>query len=757
MSCCLVARRDEKGDFVNVLCTSRISHVAVYARGAVVTRQVDVPSTQELADGDVELVIPDVTVRSEPGSFRAQLPACGRTITSIGSELVPPASGPLVETDGRKLDALSHKIQRARSEIERLATEQRQLQSQFPDPALRTTSFSEKVEDRMADAIATVGLFSEVQAELAKQQLAQEETLAELLEQKTALELAKNQSSTAQRPGSGQPTRSVRVFLSGTGPVSELVVSYVVSAARFFPAYALRLKDGGKRAVWSIEAHVAQLGGEDWQGVRLALSTADLIYDARLPELPSLRFGRAQPPAKRGYRPPPDGLDRLFAGYDRGFAKTDEGAALGGKPKTGARPKKAPTDVDDSLSDEPTWATKAEFVEEELAKKGRADTSGADGFVGGMPPPQEVYFASGDLPARTEAAKPLSREQLRSFSAGAPPPAPPMTLSAAPGSPAAPMRKSKSAMPRGGGGGPFDEGSGAVFGSDGLGSEPQAPESKTELEPQDSWLDFDNLQLANPDDARTRGKLARRSDDLAAKHIRRATRAMEQLETPSGLTDPLTSRGQFDHRYEAEGLLDIASDGKLHRVAILSAEGPPMLRLVTVPRERAEVYREVELQNPCGVPLLSGPVDVFVEGALLTTDAIQRVDRGGSLRIGMGVEDRVRVARNVRAEEESAGLLGGSTAMTHTVTLEIQSALGQPAQLEVFDRWPTTEDKNVTLELVYEKPPHTPYDQADRGAPIRKGMKWRLSLPPGGKANIEYQYRIVFSAKSELVGGNRRD
>jgi hypothetical protein len=135
----------------------------------------------------------------------------------------------------------------------------------------------------------------------------------------------------------------------------------------------------------------------------------------------------------------------------------------------------------------------------------------------------------------------------------------------------------------------------------------------------------------------------------------------------------------------------------------------------------------------------------------------QRVDRGGSLRIGMGVEDRVRVARNVRAEEESAGLLGGSTAMTHTVTLEIQSALGQPAQLEVFDRWPTTEDKNVTLELVYEKPPHTPYDQADRGAPIRKGMKWRLSLPPGGKANIEYQYRIVFSAKSELVGGNRRD
>ena len=29
--------------------------------------------------------------------------------------------------------------------------------------------------------------------------------------------------------------------------------------------------------------------------MRLSLSTADLIFDARLPELPSLRFGRAQP------------------------------------------------------------------------------------------------------------------------------------------------------------------------------------------------------------------------------------------------------------------------------------------------------------------------------------------------------------------------------------------------------------------------------------------------------------------------------
>ena len=62
--------------------------------------------------------------------------------------------------------------------------------------------------------------------------------------------------------------------------------------------------------------------------------------------------------------------------------------------------------------------------------------------------------------------------------------------------------------------------------------------------------------------------------------------------------DPLSSRGQFDHRYDAEGLIKIPSDGKLHRIAVLCADGTPQLRLITVPRERADVYREAELINP---------------------------------------------------------------------------------------------------------------------------------------------------------------
>ena len=136
---------------------------------------------------------------------------------------------------------------------------------------------------------------------------------------------------------------------------------------------------------------------------------------------------------------------------------------------------------------------------------------------------------------------------------------------------------------------------------------------------------------------------------------RQATGQLEALAPNELVADPQSSRGRFDHRYDAEGLVVIPSDGQPHRVALLAAETTPALRLLTVPRERPEIYREAELQNPCEAPLLSGPVDVYVEGSLLTTARIDHIDRGGTLRVGMGVEDRLRVARNVRSEEDTAG------------------------------------------------------------------------------------------------------
>ncbi|MCI0385985.1 DUF4139 domain-containing protein, partial [Streptomyces sp. CNQ085] len=100
---------------------------------------------------------------------------------------------------------------------------------------------------------------------------------------------------------------------------AELEVEYHVPGATWSPVYQLRL-DGADSAFGGtivLRACVAQRTGEDWTGVRLGLSTADLLRPADVPRLRSLRIGRRQEePTARGWREPPPGLDELFAGYD---------------------------------------------------------------------------------------------------------------------------------------------------------------------------------------------------------------------------------------------------------------------------------------------------------------------------------------------------------------------------------------------------------------------------------------------------------
>src|SRR5690606_20193612 len=72
------------------------------------------------------------------------------------------------------------------------------------------------------------------------------------------------------------------------------------------------------RARLELRAVVGQATGEDWQGVRLRLSTACKDAWTELPELHAQRIGRTQPePAKSGWRPPPVGAAELYADYDR--------------------------------------------------------------------------------------------------------------------------------------------------------------------------------------------------------------------------------------------------------------------------------------------------------------------------------------------------------------------------------------------------------------------------------------------------------
>lgn len=728
---------------VAIPCESSITHVNVHARGALVTRRLALPDA--LPDGEVELVVEGVTAIAEGASVRASLPdGSKRAVVAVRAALVVPAAGAVTGASADRVRDIEGKLHRLRDEQNHLGEMRAHLSSLTLDPGVRARALntsSRDVAPRTADALATAEMLSTIVADLDTRESALVTALRDVEEALEAARIDDAQARSEERTGAGHPTLRVVVHLTGAGAVAWVDLAYAVPAARWWPVYTLRIRENGRKATWIAEALVAQRSGEDWTRVKLSLSTADLLYDARLPELASLRFGKAQPPAKKAYRAPPAGLDRMFEGYDRAFAAIgpqssvttrvsgDFGGARGGE---GGMYQGASHHLADELLAEEQSFEDLESDDAAPEKMKKMDDSRA---------PQQQTF---QVARRAEMPAAKARMVVPVASYGAP------------------MVQAQASRAKGGSvlgalaGGFVDSLSSLAPGGGGHGGPPEPPE-ELPLEPADAWLDFDSLSLKPASERARRGRLVREPDARTATAKGEASRAIEQVAAPPGGRDPAVTRGLFDHRYDVSGEAEVPSDAQTHRVSIGEAESAPTMRWRTTPREAAEVYREAELRNPFDAPLLAGPVDVYVDGSLLTVASVERIDRGGTMHVGMGVEQRLRVARNVRMREETAGILGGDTVAHHDVSIEVVSALSQSALVEVIDRLPVTDDKSVEVALGRVSPEHERYTQADRGAPVRGGMLWRVIVAAGAKSTVEYAYRVTLPSKNECVGGNRRD
>ncbi len=643
--------------------------------------------------GEVECVVDGIVDLFREGTARVQIGEGDARLISVRSHLIHP------EPDAEQGEAAQRR-QKLQSTIEKLRHQRKYLMERRRgwDELRAAPGRLKDLQEYgpttgVESALTVLELADARRGRIAESIHKLDDELDELRRELERIEWEEQQSSDEERRGATASHRQVVVHLDEVDGLSHFELSYVVDQVRWWPTYSVYLDSENQQARLELEAMVVQQSGADWDSVQLSVSTSDLNQNAELPRLASLRLGRSTPAPASGYRPAPEGTDDLFAGYDAARARLHGPSPAPPAPKSPATP-----------------------MPKEAPRTG-AVPLGGDAYGARSEP------ATGDsqIPHEDVMVSPVvSRSSRLPLTSGAPRPTPP----AAPASGGGRARKKQAS---------------------------KAPPA--ELEPAEGWLNFDQLRMASPNSSR-RGQLIRVDD---RHHAPSPGGPLAGADLPDGLVDPGKSRGHFDYRYDGQGIFDVPSDGRLHRIRLRTETEEARWKWRCVPRVEPAVYREVHLQNPLPAALLDGRARIFVDEQFAAISKLERVDQGGEIRLGLGVEDRIKVRRNTRFDEEAKGFLKGRRALDHSVEISLRSALGHPVTVEVADRIPVTDDDEVEVELLQESRPAASFDQADEGRPIRGGRKWVVELGPGATEKIEFSYRVQIRSRDEIIGGNRRE
>lgn len=727
-----------------VVVSSAIQAVSVYRRGATVVRRA-VLGAAELAGGvpaEIELV--GLPLSLVDGSAQVQIVAVEpssvevlATAVRVGIHVQPGLPPPPAPAQ-QELDDVAAEIE-STTELVALIEHELSLLTSLPVPERPTAEEGRPPPPAPLAMRLALEAFADGAGDARRRERRALQTrLRELERQQAALLERVRAASTAAEVKRSELSKSLVVPLRVTGTPTQIVVEvrYHVPGARWVPAYQVKLARDGSSATIQQRAHVVQASGEDWQGVRLKLSTALPTRPTALPKLASIRIGRAQPtPPARGFRPPPKGGAQLFADLDRSRERL-----LAALPAP--RPWQVPavaSPVAVPLRAQTLGASFGARSEPELRKKQaklreieapQLDTSDDDEDLDDMlaeleeavaPPPPAPSMA------RMESSR--SRAMPSPVMASAPPPSP---------------------APRG------------------------APKPAAAAD--DDEVAFGALMLPAAEDS-GRGRLVRAL--TSARYAESAARAgrplpfdvsmvvAEAIDAAEGvgrLSLPaqcvaVGESSSFDHAYEADGVVDVAADGGWHSVPLGDREASASMRYVAVPREELAVYRVAALTNPLRAPMLTGPAEVYVGGEYVLTTTLPDVPAHGEFTLGLGVEQAIKIARNARYNEVRDGKgVVSMVELVHDIDVDIVNHLQRPIDIEVRERVPVPAPQaEVQVEERDVTPTWEAWDQMERGEIIEGGRRWQIVVGAGAQQTLKARYVLRLFSNAEIQGGNRRE
>jgi uncharacterized protein (TIGR02231 family) len=188
-------------------------------------------------------------------------------------------------------------------------------------------------------------------------------------------------------------------------------------------------------------------------------------------------------------------------------------------------------------------------------------------------------------------------------------------------------------------------------------------------------------------------------------------------------------------QFKALGTTRLRADGRAVRVPIGQATLKAKKAIVAAPEQSLNAALTLEMQNDSGRSLLPGNVAMYQAGAFLGMTNLDFVADGERFALFLNVADQLKISR-VLDKKHSALVRKQRTQMQLAFIVTVENLSSQSMPLQLADRVPVSEDKDIVISGVKISPD---------AKPDSKGiLRWPLTLKAKEKRTFEIQYQIEY-------------
>jgi uncharacterized protein (TIGR02231 family) len=197
--------------------------------------------------------------------------------------------------------------------------------------------------------------------------------------------------------------------------------------------------------------------------------------------------------------------------------------------------------------------------------------------------------------------------------------------------------------------------------------------------------------------------------------------------------------------YQVQRPLAVPGDGEPYKTMVARFELDVALDHLAVPVLAPEAYARATVTNTSSLLLLPGPARVFHGPQFVGETSLETVAAGEEFELQLGVDDQIRVERELRRRTTTKAMIGGTRTIDIAYEITVENHRPNPARISVHDHIPMSSDGDIKVRLREASP--DPSSQTDLGE-----LTWNLSLDPGRTATIRHRFTVEHPAQVTIVG-----